>query len=215
MQIHAERQVRHDLLISPASDADAARLLFARLNALAHAHHAGEADPLATFMGRMKHMAAWVHDDAAFASLLYRASGDSYVLEMISEHPDHANDTFELSAEEAEDFVAERRAGSDNRSRPRTLDEVKALSFTTVQLAARWQCRRDTVDYMVEGGHLGAFRIGRFRHIRRDEVEKFERAVNMAAYLRDTDGNALNMDRALNHIAVRLRAARKAARSTA
>ena len=204
MQLRAAtRPVRHEFLVNPATVGDAAELV------LQHAQGLVPGD-------RLKAMDTWVHDGCAFGSLLIRQSDHGFVLRMFSDHPDHDDETFDLDDSQAAEWVDECSHSARPRPRPvPTLDDVKAMSLSTVELATRWRCRRDTVDYMVEGGHLGAFRIGRFRRIRRDEVEKFERSHNMHGLLRHSVAEASDMNRTLNMIATRLRAERKAARATA
>lgn len=203
MQTASTRPVRHDFLVNPATIGDAAELVLQQAQALAP----GE---------RLKAMDTWVHDGCAFGSLLTRSADRGFVLSMFSDHPDHDDETFDLDDSQAAEWGDECRHSSRPRqSAPPTLDEVKAMSLSTVELAERWKCRRDTVDYMVEGGHLGAFRIGRFRRIRRAEVERFEQAHNMSDLLRHAVATNLDMNGVLNMIATRMRARRKAAQATA
>lgn len=203
MLIHAERQIRHNFLVNPATVGDAAELVLHQVEALA----SGD---------RLKAMDTWVQDGCAFGSLLHRNPEAGFVLTMFSDHPDHDDEAYLLDDSQALEWLDEcQHSGRPRQSAPPTLDEAKAMSLSTIELASRWRCRRDTVDYMVEGGHLGAFHIGRFRRIRRAEVEKFERAHNMRGLLLHSIGETSDMNRTLNMIAVQLRAERKAARATA
>jgi excisionase family DNA binding protein len=196
VQIPASRPVRHDYLVNPANLGDAMALMMRHSDAL----------PLA---GIVKQMRAWLHDGCAFGSLLTRSEAGGFTLLMFSDHPDFDDETFELDDLQAVEWIGE---ADHHQARAPTIAEAKAASFSTVELAARWRCRRDTVDYMVEGGHLGAFRIGRFRRIRRAEVEKFESATGFCLMLRDAVSDGRQTDRMLNMIATNQRAERRAER---
>ena len=217
MQAPAKRTVRHDFFINPAHDGDAARLLLQRLDALAEAHASveGEGSPVTAFAPRLRHMSAWLHDGCAFGHLMF-CSGGGFTLDTFSDHPDHDNELFELTAEEAADFMEECRTSARPRRRPApTLAQVCLTTLTTVDIAARWGCKRETVRYLIEGGHLPAFRVGQRHRIRREVVDKFERANSIRSMLANAAGDIGRTTFILNGVASRLRADARSAKAAA
>jgi hypothetical protein len=209
MLIPPRSQVRHDFLIRPATDADAAALLIARVEALAGAVAADgdEGAPIPNFVRRIRYMGAWVNDDAAFGSLIYDGGTSGFVLDMFSDHPDHPNEAFDLDASEVADYLNERRdSARSSHKAPRPIAEVRAESIRTTELAERWGVKRETIAYLMDGGHIGSFRFGRFHYVRRQEVLRFEQANGLRQLLAEGSCDPKRMTFVLNTIATRLRA---------
>lgn len=209
MLIPPRRQVRHDFLIRPATDADAAALLIARVEALAsEARYAGnESAPIPNFVSRIRSMSAWVNDDAAFGSVIYDGGTSGFALDMFSDHPDHPNETFDLDASEVADYLNERRDSARScRRTSRTMVEVRAESMRTTELAERWGVKRETIAYLIDGGHIGSFRIGCFHYVRRQEVLRFEQANGLRQLLAEGSCDPTRMTFVIKTIATRLRA---------
>ncbi|WP_165359337.1 helix-turn-helix domain-containing protein [Lichenibacterium minor] len=190
--------IRHDYLVNPADLGDAMALIMQRTEALAPAQ-------------RVKTTRAWVHEWCAFGSLLCRNADIGFTLHMFSDHPDFEDETFELDDLQAAEWVGKAR----HQVRAPTAAEVRLMTLTTADIAERWNCKRETIRYFIEGGHLPAFRVGQRHRIRRDALDRFERANSIRSMLAEAAGDVSRTTLILNAVATRLRANARSARAAA